>query len=1133
MRLNRLDLIRYGRFSDAEIIFPKPAQGAPDVTVVFGPNEAGKSTTFHAFLELLFGFKSGQHPYAFRFERSDLLVGAELELPERGPVVLRRNSKRTQSLLDASDRPVSEGMLTSALHGLTRDAFEERFSLNEKGLREGGERIAGAQGDLGQLLHAGLSGLTGMSQTLDALSARADRFHKKRGRGTVLKVGSDRLKVIGQELRADRLTTEKERRLREDRDQRTVAFDAADTALRQAHQRQAAGRAAQVWYDRAATIEELSQALSDLPDGPDLPAGAAAHVAGLIEKITALSVRITESDAEIAKLDVVITEHPEDVAVVPLRAELDRLDQLTIAGAPLMGRASTAQADLARRVDEKAELAAQIKDALSRLRVPDAAPSALALEPDALEALAGAVQQCLTAHQSLGAAESAADAARAQLGDAPVEPQDLTALRAAFDAWRGVADLSAAEQAQERALATRTKAVAGLPSHWSALIDAGLPARETLDDVAREWTTLTADLASARSDLDVRAAELAAATADHRAQEAAPDVVDLAMTEQTRRKRDMVWQRHRDGLTPASADEFEDAMTADDGARAHYLSGAEARQRLRAAQSQLQTAKARHDTAQSLYDGLATRREEAQMRCGKLALALGLAEDASPSAFVGRLQALEHAADAAADVVNAQTALKAREVDQNSARDGLAQAAGSLGLDTGGDISTVVHRALTLEDSNRKAWDKWQDGAQALADLDDRAAQCAENYDLAQAQLDRMTAALPLADRTVEGVQAALPDLRQLHQVYAEHGKLSTRVEALEHAIDALKTGARRLARIMGDAGDGDPVQVIDDARARLIASERSGEKREDALRRREDTVAAKQRADTDLANAEAELAACFKRQATSDLPPRERVALLEKRDGLRAEKRVAENERDAARAGVDADLFDEELTRLPDATRMAELAQAVTDAQDLRDTARDAEREAARVHRATLEAADRSDLATEQATLQEELREGARQAAVARLGVLAARGALRRLAAERRSTMLRDVEAAFVAMTAPAWTGVDVWSQSDGEKLVGIQPSGNTVPVEQMSTGTMGQLYFALRLAGYRSFARDMGPLPMVLDDIMETFDDTRARAALKLCADIGAEGQAILFTHHAHLVDLARDTIEGVAVVDMPDRA
>lgn len=86
------------------------------------------------------------------------------------------------------------------------------------------------------------------------------------------------------------------------------------------------------------------------------------------------------------------------------------------------------------------------------------------------------------------------------------------------------------------------------------------------------------------------------------------------------------------------------------------------------------------------------------------------------------------------------------------------------------------------------------------------------------------------------------------------------------------------------------------------------------------------------------------------------------------------------------------------------------------------------------------------------------------------------------------------------------------------------------MSTGTMGQLYFALRVAGYRSFTRELGPLPMILDDIMETFDDERAKAALQLCSDIGRSGQAIIFTHHPHLVDLARETIPGVNIVDMP---
>ena len=96
MRLRRLDLLRYGRFEETPLDFGTAGEG-PDVTVIFGPNEAGKSTAFAAWLDLLYGFQRQGHPYAFRFERKDLLVGAEIETAE-GPLVLQRNARNTGSL---------------------------------------------------------------------------------------------------------------------------------------------------------------------------------------------------------------------------------------------------------------------------------------------------------------------------------------------------------------------------------------------------------------------------------------------------------------------------------------------------------------------------------------------------------------------------------------------------------------------------------------------------------------------------------------------------------------------------------------------------------------------------------------------------------------------------------------------------------------------------------------------------------------------------------------------------------------------------------------------------------------------------------------------------------------------------
>ena len=262
---------------------------------------------------------------------------------------------------------------------------------------------------------------------------------------------------------------------------------------------------------------------------------------------------------------------------------------------------------------------------------------------------------------------------------------------------------------------------------------------------------------------------------------------------------------------------------------------------------------------------------------------------------------------------------------------------------------------------------------------------------------------------------------------------------------------------------------------------------------------------------------------------PTERVRLLEERDGLRGKVRNTERTRQTARDAVEGVLFDEERALIPNASRAGEVAQILEDAQRARDEALKEKSEAARVYAAELGAETRADLATEAAALQEELRDSARDAAVARLGAMAARGALKHLATERRGDMLKDVERAFVTMTAPKWRGVEVWSEAEGEKLVGVEADGRTTPADKMSTGTMGQLYFALRLAGYKSYARSPGPRPMVLDDIMETFDDDRARAALALCAEIGLVGQAIMFTHHLHLVDIAQELLPNVGIVDL----
>ncbi len=70
-------------------------------------------------------------------------------------------------------------------------------------------------------------------------------------------------------------------------------------------------------------------------------------------------------------------------------------------------------------------------------------------------------------------------------------------------------------------------------------------------------------------------------------------------------------------------------------------------------------------------------------------------------------------------------------------------------------------------------------------------------------------------------------------------------------------------------------------------------------------------------------------------------------------------------------------------------------------------------------------------------------------------------------------------------------------------------VPVEQVSSGTMDQIYLALRLAAARLLQGDGDQMPLIFDDSFVLYDDERLRTALKWLSQ-SWPGQIIIFTCH-----------------------
>ena len=80
-------------------------------------------------------------------------------------------------------------------------------------------------------------------------------------------------------------------------------------------------------------------------------------------------------------------------------------------------------------------------------------------------------------------------------------------------------------------------------------------------------------------------------------------------------------------------------------------------------------------------------------------------------------------------------------------------------------------------------------------------------------------------------------------------------------------------------------------------------------------------------------------------------------------------------------------------------------------------------------------------------------------------------------------------------------------EEAGGLQPRRALA----LSQGTADQLYLAVRLAVCQLVLPQEEPCPLVLDDALANFDDSRMAQALDCLSQLGEERQILLFTCHS----------------------
>ena len=1136
MRVASLSLERYGHFEDCELSF---RTGAPDLHIIYGANEAGKTTSMAAVSDLLFGFPT-RSPYNFVYDYALLRIGAVLE-DEGRSLVCRRKKGTGPTLLDANDRPLDEGELLAMLRGQTRETFGLSFSLNQEGLRDGGRAMVEARNDLGRALFAAGSGLTGVSDELSKLEEEADT-------------------IWGPRAAARRLFTQAQRDLeahsRAVRDQSLKpktwidARNAVSTKLNELSEAQRArdevfaevsrierirriAPSARLRADHLTALQAHSETVDILPqrETPAELAMAEAEAAGRAKAAAERLIAEAGERIETLNSDPSILEHAE------------RIDELLAAS----GAVAKARLDKIRLGAELATGAGLVKRLREETETAGTPPTRIANSK--LRELALQHAQDASALRQIEESEEEVAQRRAStaaIDDAPL--RDMSAIVAAVDAARALgADVDArcvaASRKAELAATTLELALARLaPWEGDARALAALPritqieideARTDLADIAADVTRETATAVRAREEAATLALQI-----EQLSSGIAISVDEIAAFRAERSKR---WQPLRESVlsgaplpspgqsiadfeaTVTQADERSDLRfaAADESSRLADMTQRRARLLLDAEQ-----AKGRATTA--------TERGETLRNAWATKLTDAGYPSLEPARFLGWLADRDVAAAAARDAASLADDTETVIGRRNAVRADLAV---SLSADAGTKEGAALAPVLAIAERIRS------DG--------EKAAQQKRLTEAAALQIEQDAETLRHRRKRVEASSKALAE--QWGQLLAETGislDISDAIPCLD-ALDELRVaiGAQveLQARIDGMVRDAtnheNDVAAVADAlgiaamtevgdrlnlmRNRLAAA-RAAANVVNALK---ETIASRS-AEVLAEAARIDAAMNTLRSLMEETGSADTAALgsaIGRSRSARALREAVVAAEIAIKAAGDGKSLEELLDALTDAdidglaaksqTLAAELAERNEEVAAAAAAHGDAKRVFASletdVESATNAASDAEQARAELDILSE-------QFILKRAQTVTLRWAIEQYRERHQDPMLLRAGQIFSTLTTGRYMALRIDNDGSSPRLLGLRDDGRTVvDIGAMSEGTTDQLFLALRLAAVEQSVAAGVRLPFLADDLFVNFDDERSEAGFRVLAELARSTQVLFFTHHPHLATIARSVV------------
>lgn len=1161
MKILDLHLLAYGPFTDRSLDL---SDGSEGLHLVYGANEAGKSSALRALRALLYGVPERTQD-DFRHARTELRVGGRLRGAAGDELRCYRRKGRKNTLLDAEGSPLAEDRLQQLLGGVAEPLFERLFGIDHQALVSGGQALLVERGREAEALFGTGLGSTSVHALLSSFEQEAQSLFAPRASKPALNAGLSQLSELKHQQRELSLSARHWDESRQAVDEAIGRLNEIDRELAEAARRRNTLERIRRALPGLAKRRHLREQLGGLGEVPSLEedVGQRREAASTKRRValegrSKAEGRLKGLRADAAGLQISSKLLAESEGIDELRDRLGGYLKASRDRPGLLERRSTLIEQARQRFAEiRADLAfdevEQLRPMLGRRR----RATELGGRREALES---AVKQ---AAESLEAAVDKLNQKQGQLNGLAAPIAD-DALRQAISEARRAGDLdhavieATARSSQHQAVCERELQALGLwRGNLAALACVALPNAQTLARYSDQFQTLEDEARRLNASIADLHKEQRQTESALQALRLAGEVPTESQLKSARARRDQGWQLlkrqwiDQEDIS-AEAEGYDRVAPLPEAFEQGIAIADEVADRLRRESQRVHeqaTAQARLEQCRQLNaDALAAlqRIEQQRQELEASWQALWTEMDLAPlppremSAWAEQLLRLREKTGQGEELRETANTLA---LNRDAQRQHLIRALMVCGQpqpqpQPQNEPQTPTLRPL-LEHAE-SCLSAIERSASLRAGLEKDVAELEETTRLLGRELARTEKALAawttewavlmrelgLDDQTTPGeVSDHLQSIADGLRLVDDAKQIEIRIQAIEREAEDFERDVQALLLRLAPNLAGRPVDEAIHQLTSQLTEQRAAKSRLDELNKQ------LRQAEKEARDAEAELhaadavlselcrqAGCDsvdqlevierrfleQRALTEELREVERE-LIDSGDGLSLEgleTEAAEVDRDQVLAEINA--LDQRIDRELNPQRGVIFEQKLVAEQQFQ----------------AMAGSDEASALAEQAqqTLSE-VRAHAERYIRLRLAARLLRDEIEAFRRKHRDPILTQASRYFSKLTCASLSGVETdFDESDQPVLVGVRPNGERLRVEAMSTGTRDQLYLALRLAALDHYAESAEPLPLIVDDILIQFDDDRSRATLDALAEFSSKTQVILFTHHERVADEAR---------------